>query len=147
MPTERFRFQSNYFKNFEMSGSLGYSTSNNRFRISSKTVNGFTSRTAERGSTTSGPANAKRVSVNADWSGVYAVTDKLRILDAFRYDNWRIPGMWALDETNIFGTGYPGSTGLQQSQAVFNSVNCPLASNAVTCPQHLIARQQARLRM
>jgi hypothetical protein len=29
MPTERLRFQSNYFKNFETSGSLGYSTANN----------------------------------------------------------------------------------------------------------------------
>jgi hypothetical protein len=136
MPTERLRFQSNYFKNFEMSGSVGYSTSNNVIPDFLETVDGFTARTAERGSTTGGPANAKRVSVNADWSGVYAVTDKLRILDIFRYDNWRIPGMWALDETNIFGTGFPGLVGLQQSEAVFNTVNCPVASNAVTCPQH-----------
>ena len=137
MPTERFRFQSNYFKNFEMSGSAGYSSSNNQIPNFLETVDGWTSRTAERGSTTGGPADAKRVSVNANWSGVYALTDKLRILDSFRYDNWRIPGMWALDETNIFGTGFPGLTGLQQSEAVFNAANCPLASNAVTCPQHL----------
>src|SRR6202161_86846 len=137
MPTERFRFQSNYFKNFEMSGSVGYSSSNNQIPNFLETVDGWTSRTAERGSTTGGPADAKRVSVNANWSGVYALTDKLRILDSFRYDNWRIPGMWALDETNIFGTGFPGLTGLQQSEAVFNAANCPLASNAVTCPQHL----------
>jgi hypothetical protein len=136
MPTERLRFQSNYFKNFEMSGSVGYSTSNNVIPDFLETVNGYTARTAERGSTTGGPANAKRVSVNADWTGVYAVTDKLRILDIFRYDNWRIPGMWALDETNIFGTGFPGLLGLQQSQAVFNAANCPVASNAATCPQH-----------
>jgi hypothetical protein len=136
MPTERLRFQSNYFKNFEMSGSVGYSTSNNVIPDFLETVNGYTARTAERGSTTGGPADAKRVSVNADWTGVYAVTDKLRILDMFRYDNWRIPGMWALDETNIFGTGFPGLVGLQQSEAVFNTVNCPVASNAVTCPQH-----------
>jgi hypothetical protein len=136
MPTERLRFQSNYFNNFEMSGSVGYSTSNNVIPDFLETVNGFTARTAERGSTTGGPANAKRVSVNADWTGVYAVTDKLRILDIFRYDNWRIPGMWALDETNIFGTGFPGLTGLQQSEAVFNTANCPVASNAGTCPQH-----------
>src|SRR5271170_4441019 len=136
MPTERLRFQSNYFKNFEMSGSVGYSTSNNVIPDFLETVNGFTIRSAERGSTTGGPAQAKRVSVNADWTGVYAVTDKLRILDIFRYDNWRIPGMWALDETNIFGTGYPGLMGLQQSAAVFNAANCPVASNAVTCPQH-----------
>jgi hypothetical protein len=136
MPTERVRFQSNYFKNFEMSGSLGYSTSDNVIPDFLETVNGYTARTGERGSTTSGPANAKRVSVNANWSGVYAVTDKLSILDQFRYDNWRIPGMWALDETNMFGTGYPGLVGLQQSEAVFNTANCPQGSNAVTCPQH-----------
>ncbi|MGC2279283.1 MAG: hypothetical protein WA603_04665 [Candidatus Acidiferrales bacterium] len=136
MPTERLRFQSNYFKNFEMSGSLGYSSSNNVIPDFLETVNGWTSRTGERGSTTGGPANAKRVSVNANWSGAYAVTDKFRIVDEFRYDNWRIPGMWALDETNIFGTGYPGLAGLQQSEAVFNTANCPLSSNAMTCPQH-----------
>ena len=136
MPTERFRFQSNYFKNFEMSGSFGYSTSNNQIPNFLETVNGWTVRTAERGSTTGGPADAKRVSVNADWSGVYSVTDKFSILDTFRYDNWRIPGMWALDETNIYGTGYPGLAGMQQSEAVFNAGNCPLDSNAMTCPQH-----------
>ncbi|MGB9067413.1 MAG: hypothetical protein WCC21_02485 [Candidatus Acidiferrales bacterium] len=136
MPTERLRFQSNYFKNFEMSGSVGYSSSNNQIPDFLETVNGWTSRTAVRGSTTGGPANAKRVSTNANWSGVYSVTDKLSILDNFRYDNWRIPAMWALDETNIFGTGYAGLAGLQQSQAIFNTANCPVASNAVTCPQH-----------
>jgi hypothetical protein len=136
MPTERFRFQSNYFKNFEMSGSAGYSSSNNQIPNFFEAVNGWTARSAVRGSTTGGPADAKRVSVNADWSGVYSVTDKMRILDSFRYDNWRIPGSWLLDETNIFGTGYPGLTGLQQNQAVFDVANCPLGSNAVTCPQH-----------
>src|ERR1700723_2121134 len=132
MPTERVRFQSNYFKNLEMSGSLGYSTSDNLIPDFNETVNGFTARTGERGSTTSGPANAKRVSVNANWSGVYALTDKLSILDQFRYDNWRIPGMSALDETNVFGTGFPGLGGLQQSEAVLNAANCPEGSNAVT---------------
>jgi hypothetical protein len=136
MPSERLRFQSNYFKNLEMSGSVGYSSSDNVIPDFLETVNGFTARTAERGSTTAGPANAKRVSVNANWSGVYTVTNKLSILDQFRYDNWRIPGMWALDETNIFGTGFPGLVGLQQSEAVFNAANCPVGSNAITCPQH-----------
>src|SRR5271156_1622091 len=136
MPTERFRFQSNYFKNFEMSGSAGYSTSNNKIPDFLESVNGYTMRTGERGATTGGPADAKRVSVNADWSGVYAITDKLNILDSFRYDNWRIPGMWALAETNLYGTGFPGLAGLQQSEAVFNTTNCPVASNAVTCPFH-----------
>ena len=38
--------------------------------------------------------------MNADWSGVYSVTDKFRIQDFFRYDNWRIPGVWDTYETN-----------------------------------------------
>ena len=93
MPTERFRFQSNYFKNFEMSGSVGYSSSHYTLYDLSETLDGWTSRSAARG-TTAGAAQRKRVSVNADWSGTYAITDKLRILDSFRYDNWRIPGVW-----------------------------------------------------
>src|SRR5271170_4166401 len=100
MPTERFRFQSNYFKNFEMSGSAGYSTSNNKIPDFLESVNGYTMRTGERGNTSSGPIKTKRVSVNADWSGVYAINDKFRILDMFRYDNWRIPGVWDTADTN-----------------------------------------------
>ena len=73
MPTERFRFQSNYFKKFEMSGSAGYSTSDYNFSDLSEVVNGFTARTAQRGSTAGGPIKTKRVSVNADWSGVYSI--------------------------------------------------------------------------
>src|ERR1700689_1560382 len=40
MPTERLRFQSNYFTNFEMSGSVGYSTSNNGIPDFLETGNG-----------------------------------------------------------------------------------------------------------
>ncbi|MGB9461513.1 MAG: hypothetical protein WCA94_11550 [Candidatus Acidiferrum sp.] len=140
MPTERFRFQSNYFKNFEMSGSFGYSSSNNVIPDFLETVNGYTSRTAERGSTTGGPADAKRVSVNADWSGVYDITNKLRILDSFRYNNWRIPGVWDTAETAVYGTPSPapGVVGLLLSPGVFSPANCTAAGNynQATCPQH-----------
>ena len=102
MPTERFRFQSNYFKNFEMSGSVGYSTSDYHF----SDLFGDRERLdcadrAARKHAAGGPIKTKRVSVNADWSGVYAVNDKLRILDLFRYDNWRIPGVWDTADTNF----------------------------------------------
>ena len=139
MPTERFRFQSNYFKKFEMSGSAGYSTSDYNFSDLSEVVNGLTARTAQRGSTAGGPIKTKRVSVNADWSGVYSINEKLRILDAFRYDNWRIPGQWDTLETNVFGTPSPapGVVGLLLSPAAFNSTNCPAAPyNQANCPQH-----------
>ena len=61
--------------------------------------------------------------MNANWSGVYSVTDKFRILDSFRYDNWRTPGLWDTAETNIFGQMQPGLVGLAQPQAVFTAAN------------------------
>jgi hypothetical protein len=139
MPTERFRFQSNYFKNFEMSGSLGYSSSDYNFSDLAENENSFTSRSAQRGDTAAGPIKTTRVSVNANWSGVYAVNEKLRILDEFRYDNWRVPGVWDSATTNVFGTPAPnpGVVGLLLAQGVFNSTNCPAAPyNQANCASH-----------
>ena len=135
MPTERLRFQSNYFQKFQMEGSVGYSSSDNSIPDFDEILNGFTSRTATRESTTAGPAKATRVSVNADWSGVYAVTDKFRIQDSFRYDNWRIPGFWATDETNIFGGAGSGQVGLALPLSLFSQVSPATASTfAALCP-------------
>ena len=139
MPTERFRFQSNYFKNFETSGSVGYSSSDYHFSDLDEVMNGWTARSAVRGTTAGGPVKTKRVSVNADWSGVYAVNDKLRIVDMFRYDNWRIPGVWDTADTTIFGTPSPapGVVGMLLAPGTFNATNCPAAPyNQASCPQH-----------
>ncbi len=140
MPTERLRFQSDYFKNFETAASVGYSTANNSVPDFNEIVNDFVSRNGSRGSTTGGPADTKRVSVNADWSGVYSITDKFRIVDSFRYDNWRTPGLWNTSETNIFGQMQPGLVGLAQPQAVFTTATflaqCPAPYTAATCPAH-----------
>jgi hypothetical protein len=147
IPTERLRFQSNYFAKFEMTGSVGYSSSDNTIPDFSEILNGYVTRTAARESTTGGPATATRVSVNADWSGVYAVTENLRIEDFFRYDNWRIPGTWATYETNIFGAAGSGQVGLALPFSLFNQVSastptafaalCPVAPyNQAGCPLH-----------
>ena len=135
MPTERLRFQSNYFQKFETTGSFGYSSSDNTIPDFDEILNGYVTRTSTRVSTTSGPAKATRVSVNADWSGVYNVTDKFHILDFFRFDNWRIPGMWAAYETNVFGAAGTGLTGLELPLSVFNQVSpTATASFATLCP-------------
>ena len=141
-PTERFSFQSTYIKNLSMSGSASYSSGNNTVSGFDEAIDGWTSRTLTRGSTTGGPAEAKRVSANANWSGDYRVTDKLDIVDEFRYDNWRIPSMWATAETNLFATPPgAGQTGLllpiaAVTPATFATV-CPTAPyNGPLCPQH-----------
>jgi hypothetical protein len=140
MPTERFSFQSTYFKNLEMSGSIGYSTSDNTIADFNEVLTGLTTRTDTRGSTTSGPAEAKRVSVDADGSAIYSVTERLRILDNFRYDNWRIPGLWNAVLGNQFSTAGAGFPSMllpivQFTPATFSAI-CPAPYNAATCPQH-----------
>jgi hypothetical protein len=127
MPTEQLRFQSNYFQNFETSGSVGYSSSDNTVKDFNEIATGWTGRTISRGSTTAGPTEAKRVSVNADWSGVYSVTDKFRIMDEFRYDNWRVPGMWAFNQTALFtnGAGLEGAITPVPGTCATIPANCP----------------------
>jgi len=141
-PTERFSFQSTYIRNFTMTGSLGYSGGNNMVTGFNEMISGWASRTVTRGGTTGGPAETKRVSANADWSGDYRVTDKVDIVDQFRYDNWRTPSMWATAETNLFATTPgTGQTGLllpisTVTPATLATV-CPTAPySGPLCPQH-----------
>ncbi len=127
-----------------MTGSAGYSSGNNTLSNFSDTTNGWTTRTLTRGSTTGGPAEAKRVSVNANWSGEYSITDKLGLADEFSYDNWRIPSMWATAETNLFAPpALAGQAGLSLPITMVTSspdtfaAACPAAPyNGPTCPQH-----------
>jgi len=141
-PTERLSFESSYIRNFSMTGSLGYSSGDNMLTGYNETISTWATRTLTRGGTTGGPADAKRLSVNANWSGEYRITDKLSIVDEFAYDNWRIPSMWATAETNLFATPpTSGQTGLQLpistvTPATFATV-CPTAPyNSAGCPQH-----------
>jgi len=141
-PTERFSFQSTYIKNLSMSGSASYSSGNNTVSDFNEAINGWATRTVTRGGTTGGPTEANRVSATANWSGDYRLTDRLSIVDEFRYDNWRIPSMWATAETNLFGTPPgPGQTGLllpisTVTPATYATV-CPTAPyNGPLCPQH-----------
>jgi hypothetical protein len=137
MPTERLRFQSNYFQKFEMEGSFGYSSSDNTIPDFNETVIGWTARTSSPGSTTAGPADAKRISVDGSWSGVYSVTDKFRIQDSFHYNNWRIPGLWNSMLGSLFNTT-TGGTGLGAPVGYFVAANCDLANgySGTTCPNH-----------
>jgi len=140
MPTERFSFQSTYVKNLEMSGAVGYSTSDNQVSDFLETLTGLTTRTDTRGSTSSGPAVAKRVSIDADWGATYSVTEKFHISDFVRYDNWRIPGVWNAVEGNQFssnGAGFPSMLLpiVSFTPATFNTI-CPAPYTASPCPQH-----------
>jgi hypothetical protein len=141
-PTEHVRFQSNYFKNFEMSGSASYTAADNSFSDYTELISAWTSRTVSRGSTAAGPVKATRLTVNANWAGTYQVTDKLRINNEFWYYNWRIPGAYTSVDTNLYPIpAAPGQSGLllpisTATMANFSTL-CPSAPyNGPNCPQH-----------
>jgi hypothetical protein len=151
MPTERLNFRSTDIRNLEMSASASYSSSNNVVSNLFDSVNEWTaSATSQiRNAVISGPADAKAVFAHATWSAIYSLTDKVRVVDAIRYDNWRTPGSNNLVTTNLFATApqVTGQTGIllpiaQFAPSVaggpsFASI-CPTGSfaTATTCPQH-----------
>ncbi|HEX4077137.1 MAG TPA: hypothetical protein VHX49_17185 [Candidatus Acidoferrales bacterium] len=139
MPTERFRLQSNYFRKFEMDASFGYSSSDNQIPDFNELLIGWTTRTSSPGSTSAGPADVKRVSVDGSWSGVYSVTDKFRIQDSFQYNNWRTPGLWDSELGALFDTS--AGTGLGLPVGFFVPANCNAGNNFVSplCPNHTAA--------
>jgi len=57
-----------------------------------------------RGILNSGPAESKMVAVHANWSGLYSLTSKARIINLIRYDNWRNPGLSDLRSATLFAT-------------------------------------------
>ena len=126
-----------------MTGSVGYSSGTNTIADINEAFTGFTSRTIARGGTSGGPAQARRLSVNADWTGDYRLTDKWSIEDDFAFDNWRSPSMWNTVATTLFGTppAVAGQAGLTLPISVFTPANfatvCPTAPfNGPHCPQH-----------
>jgi hypothetical protein len=145
MPTERISFQSGYFQNLQMSGSFAYTTGDTVVNDFLEAQDFFATRTINRGSLTNGPAKAKQYSATADFMAVYSINDKLRVRDVFRFDNWRIPGVWTSFALNFTaGAVAPGGpTGMLApistvitDPATFTAA-CPTAPyNQLGCPQH-----------
>jgi hypothetical protein len=129
-PTEQLSFQSNYFKRIDMSGRLNYSDAEANVPSTAELFNGL-SRNRLRTFALAGSAGAHRLSLNADYAITVSVTDKFRIVDSFRYENFRIPGNWSLVTGNLFAVN------LLTAPNTFTPATCPPPFTAATCPQHV----------
>lgn len=149
MPTERVSFQSTYFAKLEMSGAFSYSSSDNTIGNLNEFANEYGDRagTNVRNNILNGPAGAKQLFVHASWSGIYSVTQKVRILDSVNYDNWRNPGISSLFQSYLYATApqNPSQSGILLPVASFSPLAngaptftsiCPAPYNGATCPQH-----------
>ncbi len=151
MPTERLSFQSTYIPKLEMSAAASYTWAHNFAANLYDSTNEWTaSATSQvRDSLVTGPADAKELIVHANWSGIYTLTQKVRILDAFRYDQSQNPGYNNQGTTSLFAT-LPQATGqtaillpyaqfspLVAGAPSFASVCAATAyTTSLTCPQH-----------
>jgi hypothetical protein len=128
-PTEQVSFQSNYFKNVDMSGRLVYSSADARVMNSDWLFQGFESRTSEVQSSATGPAAINRTTVSADYDVTFNVTEKFRIADEFRFTYFRIPGQNELSTADLY------STSMEVAPVVFNPATCtPPYKGNPSCP-------------
>lgn len=129
-PTEQLAVQSRYFRNVALSGRVSYSSAQSEVSNWFENFSGLATRTRERTGAVSGPSSAKRIVGNADFGTTIEVTKKFRIIDDFRFSNFRIPGAWNLTSRQLFGAT------LLSNPNVFNPATCPPPFTAATCPQH-----------
>ena len=132
-PTEQLSFQSNYFKHIDFSGRFSYSSSDSSNPVYDETFNGLITRSRQRLYEQAGASTAQRISGSADFGLTYRLTEKLHLIDTFRWENFRIPTGWTYTTGSRFGAT------LVSNPNVFSPATCPPPFTAATCPQHIAA--------
>jgi hypothetical protein len=129
-PTEQLSFQSSYFRHVDFSGRASYSSSDSDNPVFNEAFNGL-ARNNQRIFRQLGSSNAQRISASADFAITYRLTDRLHLVDTFRFNNFRIPTGWTYTTNNFFAAN------LLATPNVFTPATCPPPFTAATCPQHL----------
>lgn len=129
-PTEQVTVQSNYFRQVDLSVRGSYSSSDSKGGNWYEDFLGLATRTRERSGVITGPSISKRVVGNVDFGVTVHVTERFRLLDNFRFSNFRIPATWNLLTTQLFGAT------LLTAPNGFSAATCPPPFTAATCPQH-----------
>lgn len=130
-PTEQLTLQSRYFTRLDVSARASYSSADMKVDDFAESYLGLISRTGQRAFDVSGQARAKRVVANVDFGITVHLTDKLRLIDTFRFSNFRIPGSSGQTTLSFFNGTTPGS--MLNPIVVFDPSVCP--ANPAACPQ------------
>ncbi len=119
IPTELLNFTSSSLKWLDFNGQYQYSHASMTTPFD-ETFGGLVSRSGTLGSSTAGStANAKWNSSSADVSAVIHISDKLRLVDTFRFRNFSVSGTYLDLEANYFNALSQGSASLLNSIAFF----------------------------
>lgn len=91
MPTEQINGVSDYWKRLTLTARASYTGGDTNVGSYIEQWTGRESRTNLRNDLTTGPVFGQRVNATADFGAVWHATDKLSILDSFRYSNFHNP--------------------------------------------------------
>lgn len=102
VPTEQLTFQSSSINKLDLTGTFSYSNANMSTPVN-ELFNGLITRTGERVINTNGTrSRADWISVVADAGATYHLMDKVRVVDNFRFRNFRVPGIVNLLQLSLF---------------------------------------------
>lgn len=129
-PTEQISLQSSYFQRMDVSARFNYSSGEASLPSYAEAFSGFDSRFSRFAESQMGSSLARRSSRTGDFGITYRITDRLRLIDSFRINNFGIPTSWNYTTSTLFGTS------LTSGPIVFNPATCPFPFTATTCPPH-----------
>jgi hypothetical protein len=101
-PTEQLSMQSNYWKNWDISGRFSYSGGDTNIFAYNQVLFGRESRTNLRNDATTGVVQGRRVAATADGGVTWHITDKLSFLDTYHYSNWHDPAQFVSNDCSFF---------------------------------------------
>ena len=123
IPTEQFNLKSSSLKWLDFNGQYQYSHAHSNTPLN-ETFSGLTSRSANLAFNTSGSSSSARWnSSSADVSATFHVTDKLRLLETFRFRTFSVAGDFLNLESNFFNAASFGSASLLNPVAIFPPTN------------------------
>ncbi|HUM05636.1 MAG TPA: hypothetical protein VLT90_09250 [Terriglobales bacterium] len=129
-PTEQLSVRSSYLAHVDVTGNVSYTSGDMKLPSYAELYEGLTTRTRARNSDTEGTALVHRVTASADAGVTVHLTDHFRLVDNFRFYNFRLPGAFAYTATTLYGAT------LLSVPNVFDPATCPPPFTAATCPQH-----------
>jgi hypothetical protein len=116
MPTEQLSLMSTSIRHVDLVGRVQYSTAD-MTTPSVEVFNGLITRVNERGFTFNDAAQGQWISVSADFGITVHLTDRIRLVDSFRFNNWRKP-----------------ATLIEAATYLYNAATVPLPGNATIAP-------------
>jgi hypothetical protein len=112
IPTEQINLKSTSIKNLDFNAQYQYSAANMHTPVD-ETFAGLVTRTGVRGFDSAGSnSTGQWVSSSADISATYSISEKLRLVETFRFRNWRSQGTYLNLQNNYFGAASAGGASL-----------------------------------